>query len=312
MTKNSENQFIKSTANLFEMLFPEQIRSIFLEGSYAVHSQVTYSDIDLVIVFKDRSISAVERAKAKRFAENLAQISRMEVDVSIVDEAVFSSGMPPYLKFSSQLIAGEDIRQQYDLITMDAWARERMHAAYWLMTNVFNRPPVVTLPYNFPNPQDPFYGYANRTVRLEDGRQVPSTRNLIRVIGWAATALLAYQARQYVVNKKDYASLYRQHIQDGWADFQEKLYAMCRTQWHYRIPEDETDQEVLRDLCRQTLAFENHFQSIYKGFLLQEFGAEVPERVGRALWMLEQIPYQDAEVILMADEVKKKFAPIHP
>ncbi len=129
MTENSVNQYVESTANLFEILFPGQIRSIFLEGSYAVHSQVTFSDVDLVIVFKDRSISAVDRAKAKQFVENLAQISRMEMDVSIIDEAAFSSGMPPYLKFSSQLIAGEDIRQQYDLIPIDQWAHEQMHAA---------------------------------------------------------------------------------------------------------------------------------------------------------------------------------------
>ncbi len=149
-------------------------------------------------------------------------------------------------------------------------------------------------------------------VRLEDERQMPSTRNLIRVTGWAATALLSYQARQYVGNKKEYASLYRQYMQDGWADFQEKLYSMCRTQWCYRIPEGEANREALRDLFRQTLAFENHFLSVYKVFLLHELGAEVPERVGRALWMLDQIPYQDEEVILTADEVKKKFAPIHP
>jgi hypothetical protein len=310
--ENSINQFVESTASLFQMMFPGQIRSIFLEGSYAVHSDVAWSDVDLLIVFKNHSNSTIERAKAKQFAENLAQVSRIEMDVSIADEAEFSSGLPPYLKFSSQLIAGDDIRQQYDLIPIVAWARERMHAAYWLMIKVFDRPPVVSIPCKYPDSQDPFYGYLNRTIRLEDGRQVPSTRNLIRVTSWAATALLAYQARQYVRNKKDCATLYRQYIQDGWEDFLEMLYTRCRTQWEYRIPDREADREVLRSLCHQTLSFENHFLSVYQMFLLQELRSGVPEREGRALWIMDQIPYQDEEVVMMVKEVEKKAAPLHP
>ena len=98
------------------------------------------------------------------------------------------------------------------------------------MTKVFNRIAVASMLRDYLDPNDPFYGYTNRTVSLKFGRQVPSNRNLIRVTDWAATALLAYQAKQYVSNKKDWASLYRQSMQDGWEPFQEEIFKACRLQ----------------------------------------------------------------------------------
>jgi hypothetical protein len=102
----------------------------------------------------------------------------------------------PNAKLGGRLLYGQDVCRLYPLLPIEAWARERMHAAYWLLINVYHRPTPVHFPLTFPSPSDEFYGYTNRTFRLPDGREVPCTRNLVRTTGWDATALLALQAGQ--------------------------------------------------------------------------------------------------------------------
>jgi len=71
-----------------------------------------------------------------------------------------------------------------------------MHASYWLLVNVYQRPKPVQLLLDFPDPTDEFYGYTNRTIQLLNGQEFlhpqPGAHNRL-----AATALLALQAGEY-------------------------------------------------------------------------------------------------------------------
>ena len=179
---------------------------------------------------------------------------------------------------------------------MDGWIRQRMHAAYWLIVKVFNRPPSVSYPLGYPDPDSKFYGYDQRKVRLFDGREVNSTRDLVRVTGWAATALLALKARQYVARKSDGHRAYRDHIDDEWASLLTDIHDQCRTRWRYLIPEVEDQRRLLRDICTRTLGFENHFLAVYRGFLLSQLtGYDEAGRID-AVRFLEQIPYRDTAI----------------
>lgn len=243
----------------------------------------------------------------------IAQDGTIELDLTVMDEAgLAETGMTPALKSGSRLIFGQDIRDAIYLIPIDQWARERMHAAYWLMTHIFHRPPIITLPLGYPDPEDEFFGYARRMLAMKDGRKVPCTRDLIRVTGWAATALLAYQAKQFVSTKKDCASLYHTYMHDGWASFHEVIYNRCRLQWNYLIPENESDRAELRNLCRLSLEFENHFLMVYKKFVLLELRSGDFENIGRVLWVLDRIPFQDAEILETLANISESTARIHP
>ncbi len=125
---------------------------------------------------------------------------------------------------------------QLPLLPIEEWTRERMHAAYWLLVTVFNRPRGVTLPLGYPDAADEFFGYARRTLRLPTGVEVPSTRDLIRVTGWIATALLALQAHVYVARKKECHDSYSHYIGGPWATLLHDIYHRLRTQWGYLIP----------------------------------------------------------------------------
>jgi hypothetical protein len=155
---------------------------------------------------------------------------------------------------------------------------------------------VVRLPLAYPDPAGAFYGYDSRTVRLPDGAEARSTRNLIRVTGWAATALLAHQAGRYVARKRDCHATYRAAIGDEWSDLLADIYTRCRAEWNYLIPDDAADRRRLRAICERTLAFENQFLAIYRRYLLTELRGADDGHARQALWLLGQIPYDDDEV----------------
>ncbi len=218
----------------------------------------------------------------------------------MADEASLSGGASPQFKLGSALVYGEDIRERIPLVPMEVWTHDRMHAAYWLMISIFNRPKVVHLPLGFPDPNDAWLGYANRKARLPDGTEVPSTRNLIRSTGWAATALLALYARRYIVSKRECHTIYRAVINDEWAALFEDIYYYCREQWQYLLPQTDEDRQRLRAICERTLAFENYFLGVYKTYLLAQLGSADEGAISHAFWVLSQIVFDDAEVLSAA------------
>jgi len=194
---------------------------------------------------------------------------------------------------------------QLPLLPIEEWTRERMHAAYWLLVTVFNRPWGVTLPLGYPDAADEFFGYARRTVRLPTGVEVSSTRDLIRVTGWIATALLALQAHVYVARKKECHDSYSHYIGGPWATLLHDIYHRLRTQWGYLIPAGSAERGELRALGEQTVRFENHFLVIYREYLLAQLDADGPTAPGRALWVLEHLPFRDAGVRLAVQRIAR-------
>ncbi len=280
-----------------EAAFPQRIRACYIEGSYANGRALPTSDLDLTIVFCERFKSQAEREQAQHLCSEYAAQVGVELDAEIVDEVSLQAGVYPQFKLESQLFYGVDIRAHCPLISMERWTRERMHAAYWLMIHVFNRPAIAHPPLPAPDPSDRFLGYTNRTVRRLDGSNVPSTRNLIRTTGWAATALIALQAGHYVTSKRNCHMLYRNCIDDGWAGLLDDLYSWCRSAWQYLIPQSAEDQQRLQAICQWALAFENHFLAHYKDFLLTQLQDPDEEAPRAALRVMSQIPFNDVQII---------------
>jgi len=290
------DHIMRAVIGIFDMAFPGRLRSCYIDGSYADRTETPRSDIDATIVFKDRFADDAERDRAVQLTSYSAALSSLELDVEVTDDAQVAAGVYPSLKGASLCLYGEDRRPQMSILPMDIWTRERMHAAYWLLVMVFHRSPVVAPPLAYPDPTDRFFGYARRMVRLPTGADVPSTRDLIRVTGWIATALLAYRAGVYVAAKSECHRAYRAHISDAWAPLIEDLYLHCRTTWGYLIPSDEDEQRELRALCERTLQFENHFLVIYRDYMLAQLRTDDTASLCRALWVLERIIYCDESV----------------
>ncbi|MGH2442364.1 MAG: hypothetical protein ACRDFX_04280 [Chloroflexota bacterium] len=280
----------------FESAFPHRIRSYYLHGSRADHTDIVTSDVDLDIVVCGSFRDETEQAAINTLAATLVRDSTTELDLDIIDEESLAAGANPMLKLGSVLAYGEDILPRIPMVSIHAWARERMHAAYYLAIVVFHRPTPVRYPLSLPNETSEFFGYADRPIVLSDGTGPPGTRDLIRVTGWMASALIAHHAGQYVPRKQDCHRLYREHIDDEWSDLIEELYVFCRGEWNYLLPTDQDQRRRLRDLCRRTLDFENHFLGCYKRFLLEELANEAANGESRLSWLMRVIPFEDRDV----------------
>jgi hypothetical protein len=255
---------------LFEEACPNRISGYYVEGSYADQSAVATSDLDLIVVFDAPIATPAEQEYIAQLVATCRQSSQIELDIMLTDEHQIQQSADPMFKFGARLLYGTDIRNTISALPITLWARQRMHAAFWLVVHIFHRPQPIAAPLPFPNADDIFYGYANRTMRLADGTEIYTTRNLIRVTGWIATARIAYQAHQYVVRKRECLNIYRRTINDSWTSLLESIDQRCRTAWQYRIPETPAERIELRNIAAQTLGFENHFLNIYQQFLVAE------------------------------------------
>lgn len=273
---------------------PGVVRSWYLTGSAADQTAVMTSDVDAVLVLRD-GVSDEQRETVREIAEEEARETGIELDLGMLTASELTGGVDPQLKLGSRLVYGDDLIADAPLVPVEEWARERMHAAYYLMVSVFGRPPLVREPLAYPDADDPFFGYAARDVRLSDGTRVPSTRNLVRVSGWMATGLLAWTRGRHVVRKSECHLLYRQELGDEWSAFVEDVYRRCRERWDYLVPADNRGRDALRGLCETMLQFERHYLSTYRRFLIGELGAGGSRR-DRALWVMGQIPFEDARV----------------
>lgn len=284
---------LRSVIAAFELAFPGRIRGFYLLGSGADGSAVATSDLDVTVLLKE-SMSEEERTQAVRLATRHAEESEVEMDIEVTSEADLTGGLTPSFKLGSVLVQGEDVRDLFPLLPVDAWARERMHAGYYLAVKALSRPLPVTIPFDYPDPEGEFFGYDARPVRREDSSRAPGTRNLIRVAGWMATARLAREAGVVVPRKKDCHLLYRRHIGDEWSDLLEQIYYRCRGAWGYLVPSGREERHELHAICTRVLAFENDYLLRYRSFLLEELRREEIDPL--VLRVMREVPLDDAEV----------------
>jgi hypothetical protein len=289
----SADNALRGLIGIFEMLFPGRIRAYYAEGSYADRTAIAASDIDLALIFKNSFVDEDEAGAARRLGACCARLSAFELDLDIIDEEHAGRGVFPTIKLASVLLYGEDIRDRLPLPPIAEWTRDRMHAAYWLIVQVFNRPPVVRYPLGYPRPEQAFFGYDQRMMQLPDGSRARCTRDLVRVTGWAATALIALQTGTYVVRKRDCHQRYHELIGDEWSELLRQIYERCKDGWNYCIPEDGGARQELRTICARTLEFENHFMRVFKEFVLGELRGDDAEARRTAIELLRQIPYHD-------------------
>jgi hypothetical protein len=285
---------VRATIASFETAFPHRLHSCYVIGSYADETGLPTSDLDLTLVFQGRFIADEERDRAASLCRSCAAASAVELDVEVEAEAQLRQvGASPQLKLASLHVYGDDLRERVPLLPLAAWTRDRMHTSYWRIISLFARPVPVRYPLSYPDSSAEFLGYDRRTMRLPDGAEVASTRDLIRSVGWAATALIAWRAGRYVARKSDVHRIFGEVFGQPWAPLLDDIYRLCRRQWHYHIPDDPLERAPLRAICERTLGFENAFITQYREFLVTELHGADGDAARQALWVLTRIPLVD-------------------
>ena len=286
------DNILRGVIGIFETVFPDRIRGYYLVGSYADGTAISTSDIDMKILFKNRFRDNIERKNSQQICEYcFGLISPIAGDVTAKDEetAFSTSTLQLRIKAGSLLVYGEDIRDQISLPPLDQSIRDVMFRAYVFCFTDRLRPNLKArvYPLDYPDPSDEFYGYTYKG----------GTTVFISVVSAVATAIVASKAKKYVFTKNDSLKLYKKYINDEWTVLLEAASEKIRKQWEYQIPENRDERQQLREICRQALAFENHFLIIYKDFLLTELrDAEDKDKL-LAVKRLGEIIYPDEETL---------------
>lgn len=256
---------LEGVIGLFELLFPGRVSGYYLTGSLSDGSAMPESDVDLFVLFKGPSLSEADEQKADQTAYLCGKLSPIELDITPLGEAIPWPLRAVSLKLGSRLIYGEDTRDRVPLPTLDAYTRHAMDVTYRMLLRLRPGTESLTFPLRHPDPDAEFFGY---------DRPTNSTKDLVTAVGLAATAILAFRAGRYVAGKRDAVRLYREVIDDEWADLVQQLYEMCRNGWGYEVPPSTEDRLRLRDLCERVVGFENHFMERQRAFQRQDREAD--------------------------------------
>jgi hypothetical protein len=281
---------------LCQMVFPGRLRAVYLLGSHATSEAVADSDIDLVMVFKER-FQEGERERAERLRHYVGPLARFPLDLSAVDEARLLEQGEVNLKLSSVLLAGEDLRERIPLMPLDRWLRYCMHRPYMFIERARARAEGEPLryPLGYPDPRGELYGYDHREAMDAHGQLHRGFKELVNLACRLAAVEVARQAGRHVASKQEAVEAHRKYVNDAWTPLFVAIYE-CRKRWGYRVPEVLADREHLRALCARMLEAENHFLAGYRDYLLAEVQrGELADRL-LAIQRLGDILYPGDEV----------------
>jgi predicted nucleotidyltransferase len=279
------DQGLEAAIGLCEMVFPGQIRSYYLIGSYAKGSAIAVSDIDFEVIFATKPDEKT-RARADELSEYCNRLDppcgfsvRVEAELTTIGRVALKTG--------SLLLYGHDIRPDMPMPPLEEYVRAVMpQGPSFSRERLRGRIPRLHYPLDLPDSDDPFGGYFNT------GR----TKDLIQAVFWAISGLVALRTGTYVIDRRHALDTYRKEINDEWTGFIEELFELGRNQLQYRIPQEADDRQHFADLCHRTLEFENYFLDLFRGFVLDQLQSRQPQKVTWAIDQFELYWYPEEPV----------------
>lgn len=261
---NWPETIIQAVTRLFLAVFPERIRAVYVSGSQSDQSAASFSDIDAAILFKC-AFQDGDEALTKAIIEQCRLLSPLRLDIWVIaeDNERFRSGVDVRLKLGSQLVWGEDVRASLPLPSLSAYQEHmRQWVAIFLTAN--HDIDEIVYPLQYPDPEDEFYGYTQkRAIAWYPPDVEQGTKELVATVCWTATALLAFEAEIFIASRAECLQASLKHLDPQWAELIGTVYKLCKVEWDYRVPEEESDRRKLRELCGRTLHLFNYYVGEY-------------------------------------------------
>ncbi|MBD1847697.1 nucleotidyltransferase domain-containing protein [Cyanobacteria bacterium FACHB-63] len=275
----------------------DALLSCYLIGSYAVGEAVTTSDVDLLVVCRGNA-SSTEKQKIAEIQVECQQFSPLSIDLRPMGETHLLTTGGVRFQADSLLLYGKDIRKSVPQKPVNDHIRDSLYAQIDLFARVRPHLQRLIVPLTYPDSQGLFYGYDRRPLQTADGASYPGIKDLGLIVYGAAYALTLLKANRYAGTgrKSEIALHYREQIGDEWTSLIEAIDQQCRKQWAYLIPHVQSQQQHLRQLCEQTLKFENHFLAEYKAYLLTHLLQADAFIQLRYLQQLERLIYPDQDI----------------
>lgn len=286
---------LRGVIGIFEVALPTRIISYYVTGSYTDHTAVPDSDLDVVVVFAGVSEPG-ERQRFQQIATHLAQISPVLLDCAFYNsETLLTEARMEIM--NALLVYGEDGRDYYQLESMDRHTARAIHRALTVMRSLRGEADNLVAPLDYPQVDDPFYGYDRYGTPISPTENRPGLRNVVALTTIMPTALVALASGHRAATKRQAVTLYRRHINDEWTAFIGDAYQSINLRWHYRIPSDQAERDRLRGIGQWLLGFENHFLAEIRVTLLGYLHHESATVRFFALDALLAVTFTDDEAI---------------
>ncbi|MCU0498416.1 MAG: hypothetical protein MUF87_13775 [Anaerolineae bacterium] len=241
-------------------------------------------DHTLIVVFP-RPLNWEQRTAVEALIRAIKALIPLEITIELTDQFALQFTPHPALSHAAVLLQGPDIRDQIAPITVDAWYETHLHQTYRHAIIPFRPITPIRLPLEYPDPKAPFFGYANPDQ--------PDLYRWAQAIRACAIALIATQYPRIMVGAIDVISHYREGIGGKTADWLEQVIVNAH-RWQYHPPRKEW--AAVRELCRDTLHFENEFMRLYQRVLLSQLWGADQARRDQALSVMLQHPLDDPDI----------------
>lgn len=236
-----------------------RIISVYISGSYANdYSLNGISDLDLLLLVdnppKDFLDKVLEAAGPQDVELDLCILAVSDLyehpDSIAVRESVLSS------KLCGLLIYGEDLLKDWQIPPMEEYTQRTVEMVFMFIRRAHGDD-CDMMQLQYPDASDPYMGYSV----MRNGK--PSTKQLISLYTWIATARLADRNGIYCGCKKQCINQSLQHLDADFSEVLGEVYANCREKWGYKIPDNPQEQIVLAKYCKALLKYEQDFANQY-------------------------------------------------
>lgn len=271
------NKIISALLYLYDQIIPDKVLSIYIIGSYANKTSIKNSDLDMTVVLNENA-DKNDLRNMDKFTDNLNYISSVPLDISYYTLSELKDenknlAINVLIKNGSYHIFGKDIKDEINFPNKEKYLRMCINRALYFISRVrneyynngsftyINMEDVINKKIenlDFPDKTQKFFGYTARTIEDSDGNEIPITKELILINSLIATTRLAEKG-VYVGDKDSSLTKYKEVINDQWTENIEATYSFCREKYNYLIPEEESEQEKLIEICKKTLELENYF-----------------------------------------------------
>jgi len=253
---------VQGIIDLFQTVFPDRLRAVYLMGSRQEETAASVSDIDGVIIFKEHFTNNDEREQAEAILTHCRLISPLRLDLELLAEdapKLTTDVRDVRIKLGGELIYGEDMR---DAIPLPQLAIYQAHLREWVqyfLRGIHDGADLV-YPLSYPAADDEFFGYARqRAVPWYPATITSGTKELIAALCWVATTRLACEYECFVANRGQAVALAEAHLPAPWGDYVAAAYRHCKQEWDYQVPQEAAARQQLRTYCAEALHFFNDY-----------------------------------------------------
>lgn len=255
---------LSAVIQLYDVVFPDRVRSVYKLGSRAEGAAGSTSDIDAIIVFKGNFRSDEEISLADAVASQCNLISPLRLDLTVIAEENRRDLDPRDIRLTQGgiLVFGEDTRSKWPAPKVEEYQQFILDWAL-LFVLPLHRVKEFKSPLSAPDPRDSFLGYTkvHRVAWYPAGTET-GTKEFVAAICWVATAMLALGSDVIVSSRSECIEQVPIHLEGRWSRLVQTAYHRCRGDWSYEVPKSEAGRVELSELCNEALAFFNVFAKL--------------------------------------------------